>query len=314
VPDQLRHRDGQAPGGAAGNGGIGLRDAGSVQIYQQVKYIFIVGLEHSGTTLLSNLVAQQPNAIALGEVAAYFSPAHMEHYIRKWGHNSDARLCSCRADWDECEFWGPLSHLNGLNSTEMLDRKYAVLLDHVRSLYPEKILLVDSSKRTDVLEMLNKSEGRLPLSKDELFVVFMIKDVRSFSTSIRNKAGQPRTLIHAVKTFRWWWNYNRNMLDFLNAQRINYVPVLYEKLCDDPAAILATIFARMKIKFDSVALMMHENSHIAMGNKNFALRNSKRLHYDNRWYLEDDIQALYLAYWPVRRLNRALYDLCSGKQ
>ena len=96
-----------------------------------MKYIYIAGLEHSGTTLINHLIAQHPKALGLGEVSSYFDSGHMREYIKKWGGYSDVRLCSCGSDWDDCNFWGDIKELNGLVSDSPIKEKYVRLINYI---------------------------------------------------------------------------------------------------------------------------------------------------------------------------------------
>lgn len=59
-----------------------------------MKYIFIAGLEHSGSTLTNYLLSQPPKSIGLGEVWQFFNHKHTLNYIQKWGHCDDVNLYS----------------------------------------------------------------------------------------------------------------------------------------------------------------------------------------------------------------------------
>jgi len=47
-----------------------------------MKYIYILGLEHSGTTLTDHMLSAHPRVTGVGEVAQFFSVDHMRHYLR----------------------------------------------------------------------------------------------------------------------------------------------------------------------------------------------------------------------------------------
>jgi len=111
-----------------------------------MKYIYIAGLEHSGTTLTGHLLSQHPHFMGLGEIASFFSSAHMAQYMARWGEYPDVNLCSCGKTWERCDFWGKLINLCGLNSDAPLIQKYGLLMDHIRSTLGEEIVVVDSSK------------------------------------------------------------------------------------------------------------------------------------------------------------------------
>ena len=116
--------------------------------------IYIAGLEHSGTTLLNDLLARQPGVLGLGEVGNFFSPSHMEAYLKKWGTYPDSRLCSCGSAWEECLFWGRVAHLNGKSSDVPQIQKYRILIEYIKSNYPDVKVIVDSTKSIETYHML----------------------------------------------------------------------------------------------------------------------------------------------------------------
>lgn len=89
-----------------------------------MKLIYIVGMEHSGTTLTDKYVGQQLNASSLGEIKGFCDVEHMGNYLRTWGDYPDAKMCSCESEWQHCEFWGDILSLAGCNSDAPLLSKY----------------------------------------------------------------------------------------------------------------------------------------------------------------------------------------------
>lgn len=271
-----------------------------------LKYLFIAGLEHSGSTLLSHLLAQAPNVLSLGEVAEFFSPDHMKWYMSQWGNYSDARLCSCGLDWEECPFWGELFHLNGLRSNAPLVDKYRQLMEHVLRSCGESTLIVDSSKAPTILSLLLNAAPVLGFSRDSIRVAVAIKDVRNFTGSIARKTDR-HSFIAAWRTFNWWFGRNRSLLAYMREESVAYDIVLYEQLCSNPSLYVNRVLERFGLHLEDRLEVSHTNSHIALGNKDFATRNRKRVKYDKRWLLEDQIGAVYLLHRKARRFNRSLY-------
>lgn len=271
-----------------------------------MKYIYIAGLEHSGTTLINHLLAQHSKTLGLGEVTSYFEPAHMEQYMSKWGTYADVSLCSCGADWGDCQFWGGLNDLNGLNSDRPLKEKYEKLIKYISEKYDEDTVIIDSSKRFSTLRLLHQElngEGK----KSDFLVIVMVKDVRSFTASIHAKQGARGSFFDYWKTFNWWYGEYQKLFKYIAEQDLYFVPVLYEKLCYEPEQIISSIYNAMGVSDLDDFELGHANSHIAMGNKDFILRNRERIRYDYRWFLDDAIEFLYLLTGKVRRFNKRLY-------
>jgi len=54
--------------------------------------------------------------------------------------------------------------------------------------------------------------------------------------------------------------------------------------------------------------LLHNSSHIVRGNKNFIMRNRKKIKYDSRWFIDDNINLVYQLHWKARALNKKFYE------
>ena len=266
-----------------------------------MKYIFIAGLEHSGSTLTDFLLSQSPNALGLGEVWQFFDPKHMHQYMQTWGSYKDVDFCSCMNPWRECLFWQDLISINGLNSTLPIDEKYLYLLNYVDTNYGAKTTVIDSSKSLTAFLQIEKTleQSKIISSKK---IIFTCKDVRSFAMSIFRK-NKKTSLIEIYKTFNWWVSVNNSWLGFLEESSYDYVINLYENLCESPYKLVKYITNNA---YDERAV---GSSHIAMGNKNFALRNKHHITYDDAWRSNWKIKLVYFFHFKARKLNARLYRI-----
>ena len=267
-----------------------------------MKYIYILGLEHSGTTLTDYLVSGLPNAIGLGEIHSYFDPKHMQNYMAQWGDQPDVTLCSCMQEWDDCKFWSGLQNLNGLNSNAPMAEKYRHLFDYVRGKYSDQAIVVDSSKRLDVLEMIATNTKIYGLSNNDMHVIFTFKDPREFSMSISKKQDK-NTIIDILKSFNWWHGETKKMMQFLNDTNLNYSLNSYQSLCQNHEVLISEISAAFGLSKSDVA---EPNSHIAMGNKSFSIRNKETVRYDDRWKKSLTIRVANFLHVLARRQYKIL--------
>lgn len=51
-----------------------------------------------------------------------------------------------------------------------------------------------------------------------------------------------------------------------------------------------------------------------MGNKNFVLRNSEKIKYDSRWYVDDQINTSYLIHQKARIFNKEIYSISASQE
>lgn len=203
---------------------------------------------------------------------------------------------------------GGVIPLSGLHSDAPMLKKYQQLFSYIRANYGESTTVVDSSKSLETLRLLLANPGEIGLAPDAVSVIYTVKDVRSFTASMIKKQGASKSLLSILRTFNYWLGANRSMFDFINASDISVVVNLYEEFCFDPARLLTRVFPQQHPNADKGEELSHCASHIAMGNKDFVLRNRQRVRYDTRWFLDDKISAAYLLHHPARRFNRQLYD------
>lgn len=270
-----------------------------------MKIVYIAGLEHSGTTLLSHLLSRWSGTHPLGEVGTFFQPSLMESYATRWERYPDVFECSCGEQWDVCRFWSPLQPLGGLHSALPLNEKYRELIAHSRRYFSDHATIVDSSKSLAALQALSKESD----SRD-LFVLLSVKDVRSFATSILRKQGVKRSLHRCVQTFNWWEYTNRTVLDFLDSRPGACRIVHYEMLCFQTDLTLSAL-RRWVDPSEDLTMTERANTHIVLGNKDFLNHKRERVVYDHRWFLDDLVSLVYLFHPRARRLNRRLYELAS---
>ena len=276
-----------------------------------VKYLYIAGLEHSGTTLLNQLLGAAP-AVPVGEVFQLFSSEFMAGYRRRWGGFDDAFLCACGDSWRHCPFWGSIPAAIDLENQLSRRERYQLMLERARSMYGDDAIIVDSSKSTQGLEFVRENQAWLGLGGRDLLVVAAFRDVRGFVASQLARAPtRGRSPRRVLALMRLWLHENRRLLERLESGAIPYTPSLYEAVCRDEGAgvaerIHAEGFPRLDPSLD------HDDGHIALGNKNFLHRNRHRIRYDDRWFTEDGINLVYQLYAPVRKFNRRLYTLAAG--
>ena len=274
-----------------------------------MKLLYIGGLEHSGTTLTEQLLSSHSGSLSLGEIASFFSPSHLQAYLRAWGDRDDVRRCSCGSDWEECPFWGKLTHLNGLNSNLPIVEKYAALIRFIRQHFGDEVLVTDSSKSVEALDALRSALGIESASQDSFGLILVSKDVRSFTASMKRKSGG-KGLLSAFRSMNYWAHANTTWLKYLATNpsmpyRIN----LYEHLCLDPLGQINGLLAMLEEAPLSSLDIANTRSHIAMGNKDFLMRNRSRVRYDQRWFTDDAILMAYLINGSARSLNHRFYRM-----
>jgi hypothetical protein len=270
-----------------------------------VRYLFIAGLEHSGTTLTEDLLARRTGGVGLGEVAAMFSPPLMERYLARWGSLPDSQLCSCGEAWSSCPVWGPLASAWDPRSELPRIERHRRLVAHAREVFGERAILFDSSKSLYALEFLLAHGPRVGLEPEDLEVLFAVKDARGFAASILAKRGGESSLVAAMRAMRWWRRSNAQLLAALERSGVRFAISRYEDLCWSPDEQCDRLVEALGLPF-SPPPEGGPVPHIAIGNKDYLNHTRGRVRYDARWLHDERIQLAYLLSPAVRRTNREL--------
>lgn len=109
----------------------------------------------------------------------------------------------------------------------------------------------------------------------------------------------------------YWAAQNSKILSELTQTSRELIVNLYEHLCLDPLAQMNLIFRKSRISQIEAFDLSNQRSHIAMGNKDFLMRNRKSVKYDQRWFLEDRVSLAYLLNHKARSLNKYFYKTSS---
>ena len=281
-----------------------------------MKYVFIAGLEHSGTTLTDDLLSRRCAGLGLGEVAGFLSPEHVGRYLERWGRYPDARSCSCGASWTDCPFWSPLRPYWGLEPAPPRERRYAAMISSIRERYGDGVVVVDSSKTLDSLRFLVAHHESIGLSRTELAVILAVRDARGFVASVRSKLGAPRSPLDAVRSYRWWLASNRALLAEVERAGLPWCLSHYEELCRAPDEHVARIIASLALAGDGgdgASDVGATGSHIAIGNKDYVNRSRGTVRYDDRWMHDDWIRLTFHLTPGVRRFNHGLAARASAE-
>lgn len=222
-----------------------------------IKIIYLLGLGHSGTTLLGRLLNAHSQVIATGGTKNI--PLFVE----------GKKSCTCGAEKpSDCVFWSRVDmalarqdlslrelrfgyeHQNNLD-TGHLERYFESVLEAAQA-----SAIVDTSRRRGYFSELERVPGV------ELVPVHIFKDPRAqFSSNKRKGMSLPRSL----------WNYN------LRSRRVRGMqpksqPVLhvsYEALCRNPQQQLTRIMNAAGLEFeqDQVSAYGSKETHILGGNR-----------------------------------------------
>lgn len=237
-----------------------------------IKIIYLLGLGHSGTTLLGRLLGAHSQVVATG------GTKNIPLFVH--GRKS----CSCGATTpDECPFWSRVEQAlqsrrrslatleSGYDSQRRLDHQaltdyYAAVLEASGAR-----VIVDTSRRRTYLSQLEKNPDL------ELIPVHLFKDPRGQHSSSKRKG---RSLAHTIWTYAMRGRRVRGM----HPRGRPVLHLSYEALCSDPQGQLSRVMPAAGLEFQERQLTEFgtNESHILGGNRQRADKSST-IRLDESW-------------------------------
>jgi hypothetical protein len=261
------------------------------------KVIFIASLMRSGSTLLDLMLGGHPRYVGLGEVFLLIK----ENNNRL--ERTAEEFCSCGSRIDDCDFWGSVCAKLREDRATSVPERYAIVFDAFRRFFGEDKIPVDSSKSVQALQSLTE------VPKIELQALFLIRDVRSWTTSVRDARRRAHSFYlsdlvqkHGWKAFRHLltrtgtycfqsWHYsNRKLQRTLGDNKIPTFQLGYEELSLYPQIAVQSICEFLGVEpVNSMYSLSDSGSHSILGNR-MRLQDEKRgrIVYDNRWFCRND--------------------------
>lgn len=276
---------------------------------ERVKFVYLLAMPFSGTTLLSRLVALHPEIASIGE---------MVNIVNKMG--GDQYLCSCGMRLGQCSFWlgvktrmaekghhfdlgdfhvtppqrlisatyraGMLvsRHPTGHRQIKRLSSNLAVQLsktnlsrrieDFSRSVLQQcgKQIFFDASKDPSLLYYL---AGNKQL---EIIFVHMVRDPRGVSLSMMKNLSKERFSACLSE----WVSLNNKIIWLMSLfPEIPSITLKYEDLCESPTLFLNQLFQRLAAQQFTVDLSDEQSSHV-IGNR-MRLEKLDRIVTGDRW-------------------------------
>ena len=236
-----------------------------------VRVIYLLGLGHSGTTLLGRLLNAHSQVVATG------GTKNIPLFV------SGRKSCACGASSpDECTFWSRVQaqlQIRGLSLAD-LDVGY----DHHRFDYQavqtyyasvltaaDASVIVDTSRRRGYFRELARTPGV------ELVPVHIFKDPRAQCSSARRKG---RSIWPAI------WNYKTRSrrVRSLACDWPGMVHVSYEALCQDPRGELGRMMAAAGLELEEQQINHwgEQETHILGGNRQ-RRSTSSEIRLDESW-------------------------------
>lgn len=249
------------------------------------RIVYIVGLGHSGSTLLDMLLGSHSQMRGLGEIVPFLKATDWEKELQS--------TCSCGEKGYDCPFWSEIP--SRIAGTSDWQQAYFQVADFFFEKYGKAEVLVDSSKNS--YPYLKKLQADYDLK-----ILYLCRDFRSWTYS-RWANGGGLALSKALR-----WRAENQKLEF-QLKRMglrDYMRVGYEELALYPQFILEKICAYIGLDFEESMLNFNQTrSHIINGNLLRADREKRAaIRYDARWMTSGRIQRT-AALLPFFQYNKA---------
>lgn len=264
--------------------------------------VYILGVGHSGTTILQYLLASGAGTLGLGEVRQLADGS---------GWKGNAGTCSCGVNVGACPVWSDLKPAAGQSGTAWYHRVVATLSNR----HPLAMHWIDSSKTPQGLQPW------LELHRDgvvnDIRLLFLVRDLRGWVVSdekARQRKNRPgRSTLAPILS---WWRAQAGIEKFLAGRGLDYRVVSYEGVVFRTQATMAHIADYTSI--DNLGQnwesgLHHGEVHDVFGNrvKDDATRRS-RLVYEDEWQYRGWLNLLCIMAWPAWRMNARLRNQALG--
>jgi hypothetical protein len=261
--------------------------------------VYVLGLGHSGSTILEYLVCQNSRALGLGEVYKLTG---------KWALASRLRDCSCGENVESCEVWDQM----GLRQAESKKDWYKRLEKHLREKFPEKYLWVDTSK--SIREFTNWQVLAERDQNLDLKIIYLVRDVRGWVWSdvgVRKRKNRRQRSLGITMIF--WYIQQLRFRKALRVSRLQSYTVSYESLVFEQQQEMANIFRFLDMKPKNEMGVMKPDLtkgfvHDVTGNRMKSdLKSSTPIKYDFAWTKNPQIKWWFTVLLPIRRYMQDLY-------
>ena len=275
------------------------------------KVIYIAGYGRSGSTILDMLLGMHPDIAGCGELA---------HIFDEW---INAKLCSCRKEYDNCPYWLPIvqafkANFSNVTYEEALqltrkietvptisnsakDRKqYAEIWQFLIKAISDRAnvsTIVDSSKSTRLTARRATTLGNI--RELDINIIHLCRDPRAVLWSslqganrkleagyTEGKSAQYRGGIY--RTILSWTATNFYVHVMQRVQEMPFVQVRYEDLVAEPLVELERIGAAFNLDMQPVQDLLKEGDPLMAGHgiagNRLRRKGVQKLEIKNEWY------------------------------
>lgn len=281
------------------------------------KIVYIVGLGHSGSTMLDLTLGQHSKMIGLGEIATVLNLG-LESIRER------AIPCACGSSLDNCSFWSNVAKALAKDENHSFQTQYQAVINTAQSIFGNDCIIVDSSKGLGSLKKIIKMPDM------DVKVLHLIRDVRPFTISYldrlqrrKSKVGRhknsgkfPKSLLQQFASYYFleWYRQNRKIQQYLSSLDVPVFQFGYEELCLYPQKMLDKICNFLSVEVEATLLNWDKpQSHIIRGNMMRMNAEKWGIHYDNRWFYRKNWLMPSVFFPHIMKYNNAeVYKNTAG--
>jgi len=271
---------------------------------ERPKLIQVVGLGHSGTTLLDAVLGSASGIVGVGEALRTLdqsiTPNSGIFRDQREGRFQDT-LCSCGATVEECPVWTPLhTALTGAETRSVAD-SMSRLWTAAKENTPDMQYLLDSTPAglSYTADLTDQFDVRL---------VFIVRDIRSWGAS---QARRRNIALH--RAYAKWHKQVPEIQQRLQAKGLPYMRIGYEELALAPQKTLTALCDWLDVPYSDAMLTpgASTGSHITNGNVAF-LRGDRTtvIRYDADWLTQPS--AGFRAAWLFHKASTINSEMVYG--
>lgn len=269
----------------------------------QYKLLYIASLPHSGSTVSSLILGQQPKFIGLGGIDRAVTLLAGEP------GKAAEEFCSCGNKVLDCEYWSKVLKRANSVSCQTLRERYELALSVFQDVFGCDAWAVDSSKHAEpIAELSNFPEINLR-------AIHLCKDYRSAIVSsadlkrARKGVARPGWIIGLEAGWRWHRG-NSKIRNILLQNQISFVGIGYEELCLGLSHFFKELGVFLKTEtIEAPATIAGSRSHLFIGNAMRRQKHKENLMYDYRWFSRKDwLVASLLMPWLSNSNKKWVYS------
>jgi hypothetical protein len=258
--------------------------------------VYIASLPHSGSTLLSLLLAQHPRVVALGEVRL-----QIDKLRRDPGKAGDG-LCGCGKRIRDCSLWGRFLTECAQQATPA--EGLSLVVQIARELHGPDTLFVDASKIREPIEEMSASPD-FPVK-----IFHLSRDYRSWivsSIEMRRRKGKHLRAgwLLGLEGARRWVRENRKLERAISRSPFVSMRLGYEELVLAAPLIWPKLWEFLELPDGGVPRDIGgSHNHIFSGNRMREDSARRTVAYDGRWLKRREWLAASLLMPGLAALDR----------